>query len=132
MSDFETMQRLRFEEINKENPTTDYGRIRKQECLDAHNNLVDKVRTALQLSADVEAGRAFVMRFEDIEKAPKDNRYIGIIEFAPGQFGEPFLCEWDEDEGHVCRFQTEIAKHIPTHYLTFNGKPDIPTPEESK
>lgn len=61
-----------------------------------------------------------------IESAPKDCVYIGIIEYAEGKYGEPFMCEWSDEYGHICQFQTELVPHRPTHWMP------LPTPPKQE
>lgn len=51
-----------------------------------------------------------------IENAPKDKNYLGAIKTSHG-FGEPFICYFDDEEGHVCLHQTEQVPHRPTHFM---------------
>jgi len=57
------------------------------------------------------------------ENTPKKGRYLGIINCAnrgfPDVWGEPFVCEWDEEDGHICLHQTDLAPHKPTHWMPF-------------
>lgn len=58
-----------------------------------------------------------------IDSAPKDRRYLGVIKTPSGNFGEPFVCEYDEEDGHICQFRTDIAPHRPTHWTTLPRPP---------
>ncbi len=58
--------------------------------------------------------------WQPIDTAPRDKRYLGVI-FKHDVWGEPFVCEWDEDDGHRCQFQTEQKPHKPTHWLSFEA-----------
>lgn len=50
--------------------------------------------------------------WQSIETAPKDgSRYLGHCG------GEPFICYYDEDDGHICLHQTEIAPHRPKQWM---------------
>lgn len=64
------------------------------------------------------------------EDTPKRGRYLGVIEIRKNsfKFGEPFVCEWDEEDGHRCQFQTEQRLHKPTHWRPF----DYPSPAKQE
>lgn len=66
--------------------------------------------------------------WKDISTAPRDRRYLGVIVTKSGASGEPFVCEWDEDDGHICQFQTEAKPHKPTHWRDF----DYPAPQQKQ
>ena len=55
--------------------------------------------------------------WQDISTAPEKGSYLGVIRSESGRCGEPFICEWDEELGHVCQFQTEYLPHVPTHWM---------------
>lgn len=77
----------------------------------------DKILSALEAQRD--GG------WQPIETAPKGgSTYIGIIEFAPNQFGEPFMCNYDKEKGHICVYQTEIIPHKPTHWMPLPQLPE--------
>jgi hypothetical protein len=64
------------------------------------------------------------LEWQLIETAPKDGiRYLGMI-VRDRFYGEPFVCYYDEDEGHICLHQTEAKLHRPTHWVHF-PKPTI-------
>lgn len=62
-----------------------------------------------------------------IESAPKTGRYLGIIigKSYTGQYfaGEPFICEYDEEEGHICLHQADLKSHKPTHWMPLPEAP---------
>lgn len=54
-----------------------------------------------------------------IDSAPRDGiHYLGMI-IGDRFYGEPFVCYYDEDEGHICLHQTEARLHHPTHWQHF-------------
>ncbi len=58
-------------------------------------------------------------KWQPINTAPKDGiHYLGMI-VADRFYGEPFVCYYDEDEGHICLHQTEARLHRPTHWMHF-------------
>lgn len=63
--------------------------------------------------------------WKTIESAPKTGKILGIIEYAPGRFGEPFICVYDSEDGWECEFRTECRPHVPTHWT-----PLPPAPQE--
>jgi hypothetical protein len=61
--------------------------------------------------------------WQTMESAPKDGvHYLGMI-VGDRFFGEPFVCYYDEDEGHICLHPTEINLHRPTHWMHFPQPP---------
>lgn len=64
-----------------------------------------------------------------IESAPKDREYLGIITGTSytGRYfaGNPFICCYDVEEGHICVHQTEIKPHRPTQWMPL---PEAPKP----
>ena len=58
--------------------------------------------------------------WQPVETAPKDgNNYLGVIH------GQPFICYYDEDEGHVCLHQTEAVLHKPLFWMPLPLSPKI-------
>jgi hypothetical protein len=58
-------------------------------------------------------------KWQSINTAPKDGiHYLGMI-VGDRFYGEPFVCYYDEDEGHICLHQTEARLHRPTHWMHF-------------
>ena len=52
-----------------------------------------------------------IKEWQPISTAPKDGtKYLGVIT------GEPFICLFDESEGHICEHQTEILPHKPLYW----------------
>ena len=80
----------------------------------------EAVKQLLAIREAVDNGAKLVDGWRSIDSAPKDEAYTGVINCAewgqPDVWGRPFLCEWDEDDGHVCVHQTEIKPHKPTHW----------------
>ena len=57
--------------------------------------------------------------WQEISSAPKDEVYLGCV-----KHGEPYTCEYNDDnEQHQCQFQTELAPHIPTHWMALPQPP---------
>ena len=84
--------------------------------------------SAVEKVIDHLAPRLARSEWKDISTAPRDRRYLGVIVTKSGASGEPFVCEWDEDDGHICQFQTEAKPHKPTHWRDF----DYPAPQQKQ
>lgn len=85
--------------------------IALQEAVCHYNEFVERV-------PEREVGSGW----QPIRNAPKDRVFLGVIEYAPGQFGEPFIAHWDEGM-FCCKYFTEAAPHKPTHWAEL---PEIP------
>ncbi len=56
--------------------------------------------------------------WQPIKTAPKDGtKYLGVIT------GEPFICYYDEDDGHICEHQTELKVHRPLFWMELPKPP---------
>jgi hypothetical protein len=70
-----------------------------------------------------------------ISEFPEDlyvEEYIGIIEYAPGKFGQPFACYEHDTDGHRSILVTELRPHRPTHFLLMDKLPLPAPPAEGK
>jgi hypothetical protein len=88
-----------------------------------YNEAIKDVKKALARLVQSQALTQTGYQWQDISTAPKKGRYLGIIEMKTGGFGEPFVCEWDEDDGHICQFQTDHFPHKPTHWMPLPTAP---------
>lgn len=82
----------------------------------AFSEAINAYEAERQLEREVGSG------WQPIRNAPKDRVFLGVIEYAPGQFGEPFIAHWDEGM-FCCKYFTEAAPHKPTHWAEL---PEIP------
>lgn len=59
--------------------------------------------------------------WQDISEAPRDGTvYLGVIIHPTGICGQPFEAHFDDDiRKHVCVFQTEPVRHVPSHFRPF-------------
>jgi hypothetical protein len=85
---------------------------------------------AIELAEKAFHDLPFAEQWQPIENAPKDGiHYLGMI-VGDRFYGEPFVCYYDEDEGHICLHQTEARLHRPTHWIAFPKPPTELTTED--
>ena len=79
---------------------------------------------ALNLALEIAQGEAWACRAEGIENAPKEVTRIVAVGEEYGSVSPVWsVVDWGEKWcSHGC--------FVPTHYLTFNGKPTLPKIEE--
>jgi len=100
-------------------------KIKTRDALNIGEFSPDAVETLVFNTIDELHAKGLLMLWnEDMDAAPEKGRYLGVIRQKSGTFGEPFICEYDEEDGHACQFWTEEVPHRPTHWMPLPPKGD--------